>query len=91
MLSIENILDKYDNVYVWEDGVTLDVCHENTSFLEILKHSKCLVCDSSLITGNESFISHISDTVKGAKIRCKECNQKYFLHILVSMSSISPN
>lgn len=91
MLSIENILDKYDNVYVWEDGVTLDVCHENTSFLELLKNSKCLACESSLISGNESFISLISDTVKGAKIRCKECNQKYFLHILVPIISAIPN
>lgn len=91
MLSIENILDKYDNVYLWEDGKTLDVCHENTTFIEAFKHSKCLACDTSLLAGNESFISQISETVKGAKITCKSCNQKYFLHVLVSMVSANPN
>jgi hypothetical protein len=91
VLSIENILDKYDNVYVWEDGKTLDVCHENTSFIEILKHSKCLACDFSLLSGNESYIAQISDSVKGARIKCKQCNQKYFLHVLVSMISANPD
>ena len=91
MLSIENILDKHDNVYLWDDGKTLDVCHENTTFFNLLKTSKCLACDSSLIIGNENYISQISDMVKGAKITCKKCNQKYFLHVLVSMTSADPN
>lgn len=91
MLTIEDILDKYDNVYVWEDGKTIDVCYDNTSFIEILKHSKCLACEASLLNGNESYIAQISDSVKGAKLICKSCKQKYFLHVLVSMIAANPN
>ncbi len=86
MKTIENILDTNDNVYVWDDEKTLDVCYENTTFLDVMKKTKCLACDTHLVIGNEKYIAQISETVKGAKITCKKCNQKYFLHVLVSMT-----
>ena len=70
---------------------TQEVCIAFTvSFLDVMKKSKCLACDTHLVIGNEQYISQISETVKGAKITCKKCNQKYFLHVLVSMTP-NPN
>lgn len=86
MKSIDTILDENEHVYLWGDpDHTLDVCIYNpdTTFAKHLMKFKCLVCDNFIIRGNENLLNSITDTIRGASIQCKHCEQTHFVHFYV--------
>lgn len=90
--SIDEVLDISQNIYLWEDNKTLDVCHfeQNSTFNELIQTTRCLRCQTSLILGNEKFLAYMTETVKGIKLTCCKCKQKYFIHMHVSMIDAHP-
>lgn len=92
MKTLDTILDENENVYIWEDPEnTIDYCIFNptATFPVHLAKFKCLLCDSSVITGNENILSSITDTIKGAHIKCNICNQSYFVHFHVKPKKLN--
>ena len=83
MKSIEDILSEIkEKAYLWEDNETIDVevTDEEKSFVKELIDFKCLKCETNVIVGNENVFDKFDDNVKGARIQCKTCEQKWFIH-----------
>jgi len=90
--SVDEVLDTNENVYLWEDNKTLDICYfdTKTSFIKLINDSTCLRCTTPIIAGNEKFLTYMTDTVRGMKLTCCKCKQKYFIHIHVGMIEAQP-
>jgi hypothetical protein len=88
MKTIDDIIDEHPDVYRWSDG-TLDLClyDKSVAFINQVTTAKCLRCNNSLVTGNETRIAEIGEDIKGVQLECSECAVKYFLHQQVKFNT----
>jgi hypothetical protein len=95
MKSIDVAIEEHENAYLWEDG-TIDLTIEiEQSFEADLKECHCIVCESTVMTGNETLLAAIGDGTLGMDVNCGNCNAHYFIHGYVPTgaqdSDLKPN
>jgi len=88
MKDIKNIIAETPNAFLWGDGETVDITiddEDDKTFIQILIDYKCLVCDNRIVMDNEKMFREITDNIKGMELKCKSCDQKWFIHKKINL------
>ena len=89
MRTKEEILEHFDNIREWANGV-LDIELQPTMTLkEHIAMLQCPSCDEPFIKSMGKTIKHFDDYTMGCQLGCRKCKTPSFAHIKISGTPMS--